>query len=134
MDDDDVRRDDLTLLQQREAEFNDVLKEKPRAGDFFVAVSEGKSPVAMLVEAMGTDAVKDYLNSEDNAKELAEAQQKYLDEVKKGETAPVTTAGTASFVYYLMQDCADISESAKLGELWYYDGTSWKEYSGELLG
>lgn len=49
--------------------------------------------------------------------------------------APATTAGTASSVYYLMQDCPGIDkDKAKLGELWYYDGAAWKEYSGELLG
>lgn len=85
MDDDDMRREDLARLQQREDEFNNVIMMNPRAGDFFVAVSEGKSPVAMLVEAMGTDAVRDYLDDESNAKEMAEAQQKYLDEVKKGK-------------------------------------------------
>lgn len=51
------------------------------------------------------------------------------------EEAPATTDGTTSPVYYLMQDCPGIdANSAKLGELWYFDGKAWKEYSGELLG
>lgn len=46
--------------------------------------------------------------------------------------APTVTAGTKSSVYYLMQDCKGISESAKLGDLWYYDGKTWVEYTGEI--
>lgn len=46
--------------------------------------------------------------------------------------APSTTAGTKSAVYYLMQDCKGISDSAKLGDLWYYDGKAWVEYTGEI--
>lgn len=49
------------------------------------------------------------------------------------EEAPTITEGTkSSVVYYLMQDCPGISDSAKLGELWYYDGTAWVEYTGEI--
>lgn len=77
--------DDSDHLRQREQEFTDILGANPQAGEFFAAVSEGKSPVAMLVESMGTQAVKDYLDSKDNAEELARAQQQYLSQVKKGE-------------------------------------------------
>ena len=48
------------------------------------------------------------------------------------DAAPTTTASTTSPVYYLMQDCPAIDKTAKTGDLWYYDGTAWKEYSGEL--
>lgn len=47
--------------------------------------------------------------------------------------APATTPDTKSPVYYLMQDCKGISPSATLGELWYYDGKAWTEYTGEIL-
>lgn len=46
--------------------------------------------------------------------------------------APKTTECTKTPVYYLMQDCKGISEKAKLGDLWYYDGANWVEYTGEL--
>lgn len=46
--------------------------------------------------------------------------------------APTTTSGTVSPVYYLLQDCTGIGANAKLGELWYYDGSAWREYTGEL--
>lgn len=47
--------------------------------------------------------------------------------------APEVTAGTKSSVYYLMQDCKGISEGARMGDLWYYDGKAWVEYTGELV-
>lgn len=50
------------------------------------------------------------------------------------DEAPATTSGTTSPVYYLLQDCAAISSSAKAGEMWQYDGTSWSEYKGEIYG
>lgn len=48
--------------------------------------------------------------------------------------APTTIGGTASPVYYLLQDCEGISDSAKAGELWQYDGKAWGEYKGEIYG
>lgn len=50
------------------------------------------------------------------------------------EEAPSTTASTVSPVYYLMKDCKGIAANAKLGDLWYYNGSSWVEYTGELVG
>lgn len=47
--------------------------------------------------------------------------------------APSTTSGTASPVYYLLQDCAGIAADAKAGEMWQYDGTAWKEYTGTVV-
>ena len=35
-------------------------------------------------------------------------------------------------IYYLVNDCPAISAAAKSGSMWHYEGTSWKEYSGEL--
>lgn len=49
------------------------------------------------------------------------------------EEAPATTAETKSPVYYLMQDCKGIGATAKMGDLWYYDGKEWVEYTGELI-
>lgn len=46
--------------------------------------------------------------------------------------APSITSGVKSPVYYLLQDCSGIADNAKLGDLWYYDGKSWVEYTGEL--
>ncbi len=36
-------------------------------------------------------------------------------------------------VYYLVNDCPAISAGAKSGTMWTYDGSVWKEYSGEIL-
>lgn len=47
-----------------------------------------------------------------------------------GATAP--TSPVAGTVYYLQDDCAGISATAKAGELWLYNGTSWEEYNGEI--
>lgn len=46
------------------------------------------------------------------------------------EAAPSTTAGTASPIYYLLQDCPGIAADAKKGEMWQYDGKAWKGYTG----
>ena len=48
------------------------------------------------------------------------------------EDAPATTTGTASPVYYLIQDCPKISATAQSGQMWKYDGAAWSEYKGEL--
>lgn len=55
-------------------------------------------------------------------------------EMWDSEDAPTTASGTVSPVYYLLQDCSAIATGAKAGELWQYDGTSWKEYTGEVIG
>lgn len=47
-------------------------------------------------------------------------------------SAPSTTSGTKSAVYYLLNDVSAISAGAKAGELWYFDGSAWKEYAGEV--
>lgn len=55
-------------------------------------------------------------------------------EMWESDEAPTTSAGTASPVYYLLVDCPAIATGAKAGELWQYDGTAWKEYTGEVMG
>ncbi|MDE6637497.1 MAG: hypothetical protein K2K32_04585 [Muribaculaceae bacterium] len=52
-----------------------------------------------------------------------------LFELWQSETAPEEKTGT---IFYLVSDCPGISKSAKSGTMWTYDGTSWKEHSGEL--
>lgn len=46
------------------------------------------------------------------------------------ETAPDNP--TTNHVYYLNAACPAISASAVLGTMWQWDGSSWKEYEGEV--
>ncbi|MDE7419440.1 MAG: hypothetical protein K2N35_04455 [Muribaculaceae bacterium] len=46
--------------------------------------------------------------------------------------SPAAPAVTDGKIYYLVGDCAGISAAAKAGSLWHYEGSAWKEYSGEL--
>lgn len=48
------------------------------------------------------------------------------------DTAPTTSAGVKSNVYYLLSDCAGIGATAKQGTMWQYNGTAWVEYTGEV--
>lgn len=48
------------------------------------------------------------------------------------ETAPdVSSAGNV--VYYLLNDCPALSQSAKAGTMWRHNGTAWEEYAGEIV-
>lgn len=47
----------------------------------------------------------------------------------QSETEPEEKSGT---IFYLVSDCPGISKSAKSGTMWTYDGSAWKEHSGEL--
>ncbi len=48
----------------------------------------------------------------------------------ESENAPAATEGK---IYYLVRDCSGISEDAHSGTMWHYDGTGWKEYTGDLI-
>ena len=45
----------------------------------------------------------------------------------------VAPAATEGIVYYLVNDCTAISAAAKSGTMWTFDGSAWKEYSGEIV-
>lgn len=78
-----VLEDDNALYRQRDQSLTDLFINNPSAADWFMSISDGKSPLQGLVESLGTDAILEKLKSPDAAKELAAAQQQYLDSVKK---------------------------------------------------
>lgn len=43
--------------------------------------------------------------------------------------APSASQGV---IYYLVEDCPGIAANALSGQLWTYDGSNWKEHSGEI--
>ena len=47
----------------------------------------------------------------------------------RADQAPAAVEG---IVYYLVSDCPAISDAAKSGSIWTFDGSAWKEYTGEI--
>ena len=47
----------------------------------------------------------------------------------RADQAPAAVEG---IVYYLVSDCPAISDAAKSGSMWTFDGSAWKEYTGEI--
>ena len=49
------------------------------------------------------------------------------------DDAEAPEAPATGKVYVLLNDCPAISANAVSGSMWQYDGTAWKEYTGQLV-